>query len=144
MRNLFYTILVLLTVYACAGKREIVTEQKQVLPAVEDVVMYEINPRVFALKNAFNVISKHLDSIQFLGVNVVWFMPIYEIGEVNDGEGEPHHHHHHLICKTCGKVFPFRDDLLDGLERHIEEETGFHVLDHELKFYGQCKKCRKK
>lgn len=65
MRNLFYTILVLLTVYACAGKREIVTEQKQVLPAVEDVVMYEINPRVFALKNAFNVISKHLDSIQF-------------------------------------------------------------------------------
>ena len=83
MRNLFYTILVLLTVYACAGKREIVTEQKQVLPAVEDVVMYEINPRVFALKNAFNVISKHLDSIQFLGVNVVWFMPIYEIGEVN-------------------------------------------------------------
>lgn len=50
MRNLFYTILVLLTVYACAGKREIVTEQKQVLPAVEDVVMYEINPRVFALK----------------------------------------------------------------------------------------------
>lgn len=68
----------------------------------------------------------------------------YEIGEANDGEGEPHHHHHHLICKTCGKVFPFRDDLLDGLERHIEEETGFHVLDHELKFYGQCKKCRKK
>ena len=84
MRNLFYTILVLLTVYACAGKREIVTEQKQVLPAVEDVVMYEINPRVFALKNAFNVISKHLDSIQFLGVNVVWFMPIYEFGTVEE------------------------------------------------------------
>lgn len=68
----------------------------------------------------------------------------YEIGEVNEGEGEPHHHHHHLICKTCGKVFPFRDDLLDGLERHIEEETGFYVLDHELKFYGQCMRCRKK
>ena len=27
------------------------------------------------------------------------------------------------------------------MERHIEEETGFHVLDHELKFYGQCKEC---
>lgn len=51
MRNLFYTILVLLTVYACAGKREIVTEQKQVLPAVEDVVMYEINPLFFFLRN---------------------------------------------------------------------------------------------
>ena len=32
----------------------------------------------------------------------------YEIGEANDGEGEPHHHHHHLICKTCGKVLPFQ------------------------------------
>ena len=65
-----------------------------------------------------------------------------EIGETLDGTGK--HHHHHLICKTCGKVLPFKDDLLDELERHIEEETGFHVLDHELKFYGQCSECRKK
>ena len=64
----------------------------------------------------------------------------YEIGEFFDGE-ERHHHHHHLICKTCGKVLPFKDDLLDELERHIEDATGFHVLDHELKFYGQCKEC---
>ena len=66
----------------------------------------------------------------------------YEIGELFEGEGK--HHHHHLICKTCGTVLPFRDDLLDGLERHIEEKTGFHVLDHELKFYGQCRECLKK
>lgn len=64
----------------------------------------------------------------------------YEIGESGAGEGK--HHHHHLICQTCGKVLPFRDDLLEELERHIEKETGFHVLDHELKFYGQCKECR--
>lgn len=66
----------------------------------------------------------------------------YEIGGFYGGEGK--HHHHHLICKTCGKVFSFKDDLLDGLERHIEEETNFHVLDHELKFYGQCMECRRK
>lgn len=65
----------------------------------------------------------------------------YEIGESFDGEAEGKHHHHHLICKTCGKILPFKDDLLDELERQIEEETGFHVLDHELKFYGQCKEC---
>lgn len=64
----------------------------------------------------------------------------YEIGESGAGEGK--HHHHHLICQTCGKVLPFRDDLLEELERHIEKETGFHVLDHELKFYGQCKECQ--
>lgn len=63
----------------------------------------------------------------------------YEIGEVYDGDGK--HHHHHLICRTCGKVLPFKDDLLEELERQIEAETGFHVLDHELKFYGQCGEC---
>lgn len=64
----------------------------------------------------------------------------YEIGHLF--EGETKHHHHHLICKKCGKVIPFEDDLLEELEGHIEEELGFHVLDHELKFYGQCEECR--
>ncbi len=68
----------------------------------------------------------------------------YEIGEASFGDAEGKHHHHHLICKTCGKVLPFKDDLLEDLERRIEEETGFHVLDHELKFFGQCEECRKR
>lgn len=66
----------------------------------------------------------------------------YEIGEDISVTGR--HHHHHLICKTCGRVQPFKDDWLDELEHHIEEATGFHVLDHELKFYGQCAQCRNK
>ena len=41
--------------------------------------------------------------------------------------------------QTCGS-----SDLLDDLEEHIEKATGFHVLDHELKFYGLCSKCQKK
>lgn len=51
------------------------------LPAPEDVVMYEVNPRVFAEKEAFKAIGSYLDSIKQLGVNIVWFMPIYEIGQ---------------------------------------------------------------
>ena len=27
------------------------------------------------------------------------------------------------------------------IESYIERKTDFHVLDHELKFYGQCKEC---
>lgn len=67
----------------------------------------------------------------------------YEIGRLFDGEGK-RHHHHHLICTTCGKVLPFDADLLEELEQHIEEATGFHVVDHELKFYGQCAECTRK
>ena len=63
----------------------------------------------------------------------------YEIRYTTNGD--VHHHHHHLICRSCGKVLSFRKDLLDTLEDRIEQETGFHVLDHELKFYGQCKEC---
>lgn len=65
----------------------------------------------------------------------------YEISRLYDGDGK--HHHHHLICKTCGKIISFEDDLLDELEEQIQEKLGFHVFDHELKFYGQCKECSK-
>lgn len=64
----------------------------------------------------------------------------YEIGRLVDGEAK--HHHHHLICRECGKVISFNDDLLEELEDQIEEKLGFHVLDHELKFYGKCKECQ--
>ncbi|WP_109714061.1 Fur family transcriptional regulator [Faecalicatena contorta] len=66
----------------------------------------------------------------------------YEIGHLF--EGDTKHNHHHLICRVCGQVLPFEDDLLEELERHIEEDTGFHILDHQLKFYGHCKDCLSK
>lgn len=66
----------------------------------------------------------------------------YEIGHLFGGETK--HNHHHLICKNCGKVLSFNDDLLDDLEKHIERTTGFHVIDHELKFFGQCRDCIEK
>lgn len=66
----------------------------------------------------------------------------YEIGHLLKDETK--HNHHHLICRKCSKVIPFDADLLDDLEYHIEKATGFHVLDHELKFYGLCRGCMKK
>ena len=65
----------------------------------------------------------------------------YEIGHLLTDETK--HNHHHLICRKCGKVIPFDADLLDDLERHIEKTAGFHVLDHELKFFGLCRECMK-
>lgn len=63
----------------------------------------------------------------------------YEIGSV--GRGTAKHHHHHLICRNCGKIFSFEDDLLEELEEKIMETTGFHVMDHEVKLYGYCAEC---
>ena len=63
----------------------------------------------------------------------------YEIGNV--GLGTAKHHHHHLICRNCGKVISFKDDLLEELEEKITKTTGFHVMDHEVKLYGYCSEC---
>ena len=52
------------------------------------------------------------------------------------------HHHHHLICLKCGFVAEFEKDLLESLETEIEKKNGFSIVDHQLKFYGYCEKCR--
>jgi Fur family ferric uptake transcriptional regulator len=64
----------------------------------------------------------------------------YEIGG-GDHE-ETSHHHHHLICLDCGNIYAFQDDLLETLEDRIRETMGFEVVDHEVKLYGHCKKCK--
>ena len=63
----------------------------------------------------------------------------YEIVKMRDDEQK--HHHHHLICLKCGKISSFEDDLLDDLEAKIMETASFKVLDHEVKFYGNCSEC---
>lgn len=59
------------------------TESVYQTPDPSDVVMYQINPRVFAPQDSFKAVEQQLDAIRDLGANVVWFMPIYPIGEVN-------------------------------------------------------------
>ena len=54
---------------------------------------------------------------------------------------DEHHHHHHLICLGCGNVSEFDDDLLESLEAVITKRNQFKVIDHDLKFYGYCRKC---
>ncbi|MBR1541088.1 MAG: alpha-amylase [Bacteroidaceae bacterium] len=76
MKKLLSLVVLLATVLACTPTRK----KGYTLPDPHDVVMYEVNPLVFAQKNAFNVIANRLDSIRDLGVNVIWFMPTYEQG----------------------------------------------------------------
>ena len=52
------------------------------------------------------------------------------------------HQHHHLICRGCGKVFEFSDDLMDELEDTIAEKCKFKILDHQVKFFGCCEECQ--
>lgn len=50
--------------------------------------------------------------------------------------------HYHMVCEKCGCVFDVELELLDGLDRRIEEDTGFCVKSHNLIISGICSCCR--
>lgn len=51
------------------------------------------------------------------------------------------HRHHHIICPNCGKITEVEGDLLNNLERYLEEQ-GYEVIDHHLKIYAYCPDCK--
>lgn len=54
------------------------------------------------------------------------------------------HNHHHLICQLCGKIIEVNMDLMDDLEKEIEDEYEFEITNHIVKLYGYCKDCKDK
>lgn len=59
------------------------------VPDTEDIVMYEVNLRVFSSEGNFKGVEAKLDSIKGLGVNTIWLMPIHSIGSLK-GVGSPY------------------------------------------------------
>ena len=53
------------------------------VPEIEDVSMYEINLRAFSTSGDIQGVIDKLDHIENLGINLIWLMPIYPIGEIN-------------------------------------------------------------
>lgn len=53
------------------------------VPDTEDVIMYEVNLRAFSPGGDLAGVEARLDSIQALGINVIWLMPIHPIGTIN-------------------------------------------------------------
>ena len=52
------------------------------VPNREDAVIYQVNMRAFSQGGNFAGVTARLDSIKALGVNVVYLMPIYPVGQV--------------------------------------------------------------
>lgn len=63
--------------------------------------------------------------------------------ELNSSDPQTHQHHH-LICLKCRKIIEFEEDLLDNLEKVINQKSGFDIVNHEVKFYGYCADCKGK
>lgn len=52
------------------------------------------------------------------------------------------HFHHHMVCMECGAVDEIEEDLLEDVERRVEKEFNFKILDHRLTFHGICHRCQ--
>jgi len=88
MRRLLFAVSILLAVVGCKPNQQ-PAEAAFEMPAPQDIAMYQVNPRVFAPSNSLNAVAARIDSIRELGVNVMWVMPIYPIGE-EKGKNSPY------------------------------------------------------
>ena len=92
MKKLFLLFAAGLLLSACQPKQQEpegpVAPLKE-MPAVKDVAMYQVNPRVFAPEKSLRAVADRIDSIKALGVNVMWVMPIYPIG-IEKGKNSPY------------------------------------------------------
>lgn len=94
------------------------------VPEVADVVLYQVNPRVFAPSNSLQAVIARLDSIEDLGVNMLWIMPIYPIGEVKSKNSPYSVRDYKAVAPEYGTI----DDLSMLVEACHERGLGV-ILD---------------
>ena len=81
MKQIILLLIILPFFFSCSN--HIQEENADKLSWTKNAVMYEVNVRQFTPEGTFNAFSKHLTRIKKLGVDIIWFMPIHEIGQVN-------------------------------------------------------------
>lgn len=59
------------------------------VPDTRDITMYEVNIQAFSQSGNLSGVKGRLSELKALGVNVIWLMPIYPIGELK-GVGSPY------------------------------------------------------
>ena len=76
MKRLFYLFVLSLLALSCA------TKQAPERDWVDCSVVYELNTRQFTPEGTFAAAQKQLPRLKALGVDIIWLMPIYPIGEL--------------------------------------------------------------
>jgi len=83
------------------------------VPAVEDIIMYEVNLRAYGEDSNFQGLINHLDAIKALQVNTLWLMPIHPIGEINS-VNSPYSVQDYLDVNPEFGTFSDFSDLIDA------------------------------
>jgi glycosidase len=78
-----------------------------------NVVMYQVNTRAFSQEGNFKGVIARLDSIKALGINVIYIMPIYPVGELKATNSPYATKDYNAIGSEFGTLDDFRE-LVDG------------------------------
>ena len=78
MRRTLSILLTALVAFSCAPKAEVAVEEQD---WTRNAVVYELNTRQATAEGTFAAAEKKLPELKELGVDVVWLMPVYPIGE---------------------------------------------------------------
>ena len=70
-----------------------------------------------------------------------------EISELNYGSTYSRYdgnaiNHYHFFCEKCNNLFDVTIPVYEGLDKMVQETTGFEVKQHRMEFYGVCNECR--
>ena len=81
MKNVFLTA-ISIVLFSCTSKTK---KEELQEPDVwhKNSTIYEVNIRQFTPEGTFNAFIPHIDRIHKMGIDILWFMPIHPIGEVN-------------------------------------------------------------
>lgn len=123
-------MIIALTVAGCTflGKK------KALKPFVSDVVhpewtsnmvVYEVNVRQYTPEGTLAAFAEHLPRLKALGADVLWFMPMFPIGEVNR-KGELGSYYSVKDFMEVNPEFGTLEDLKDVIDR--THEQGMYVL----------------
>jgi Fur family ferric uptake transcriptional regulator len=66
---------------------------------------------------------------------------IAQAGSLKRFDGTPKHHYH-MRCLHCESLTDAPVEVIDSLERALQEKTAFRVLGHQLEFTGICPDCK--
>lgn len=56
-------------------------------------------------------------------------------------DGNPENHYH-FFCEKCNQLFDVTIPVYRGLDRMVQDTTGFEVNHHRMEFYGLCDQCK--
>ena len=103
-----------------------------------------------SVENIHDRIKKDFPTMSLATVykNILLIKSLGEVLELGfpDGsnryDGNKPNPHPHVICIKCKKIVDPDLDNLDEMEKQVESDTNFKILNHRLDFFGICSNCR--